>query len=137
MGQRAGSNLLSFIFSFSLLFIPPPKGTETVPLILIEFLYPIHLVLTLWNSYFKITELTEKIPRVHFFYCACVCVCVCVLVTQLCLTLSNPIDCSSPGSSVFGILQARKLEWVAIPFSRGSSLPRDQTRALCSGSVGS
>ena len=78
MGQRAGPHLLSFIFIFSLLFVPPPKGTETVPLILIEFLYPIHLVLTLWNSYFKITELTEKIPRVHFFYCVCVCVCVCI-----------------------------------------------------------
>ena len=56
---------------------------------------------------------------------------VCVLVTQLCLTLSNPIDCSSPGSSVLGILQARKLEWVAIPFSRRSSLPRDQTQVSC------
>ena len=43
-----------------------------------------------------------------------VCVCVCVLVTQLCLTLCNPMDCSSPGSSVHGILQARILEWVTI-----------------------
>ena len=43
-------------------------------------------------------------------------------------TLCNPIDCSSPGSSVHGILQARILEWVAMPFSRGSSQPRDQTR---------
>ena len=47
--------------------------------------------------------------------------CVCVLVTQLCPTLCNPIDCSPPGSSVHGILQARILEWVTIPFSRGSS----------------
>ena len=38
------------------------------------------------------------------------------------------MDCSPPGSSVHGILQARILEWVAIPFSRGSSWPRDQTR---------
>ena len=37
----------------------------------------------------------------------------------------NPMDCSLPGFSVHGILQARKLEWVAISFSRGSSLPRD------------
>ena len=36
-------------------------------------------------------------------------------------TLCNPMDCSPPGSSVHGILQARILEWVAIPFSRGSS----------------
>ena len=40
---------------------------------------------------------------------------------QLCPTLCNPMDCSLPGSSVQGILQARILEWVAMPFSRGSS----------------
>ena len=40
----------------------------------------------------------------------------------------NPMDCSLPGSSVHGILQARILEWVAVPFSRGSSQPRDQTQ---------
>ena len=40
-----------------------------------------------------------------------------VLVTQLCLTLFDPMDCSLPGSSVHGILEARKLEWVAISFS--------------------
>ena len=43
---------------------------------------------------------------------------MCVLVTKLCPTLCNPMDCSPPGSSVHGILQARILEWVAIPFSR-------------------
>jgi len=43
----------------------------------------------------------------------------------------DPMDCSLPGSSVPGILQARRLERVAIPFSRGSSRPRDQTRASC------
>ena len=42
---------------------------------------------------------------------------LCVLVTQSYPTLCNPIDCSPPGSSVHGILQARILEWVAIPFS--------------------
>ena len=45
-------------------------------------------------------------------------------VTQSCLTLCDPVDCSPPGSSVRGILQARILEWVAISFSRGSSQPR-------------
>ena len=40
-----------------------------------------------------------------------------VLFTQLCLTLCNPMDCSWPGSPVHGVLQARMLEWVAIPFS--------------------
>ena len=46
---------------------------------------------------------------------------------QSCPTLCNPLDCSPPGSSVHAILQARILEWVSMPFSRGSSQPRDQT----------
>ena len=54
-----------------------------------------------------------------------------VLVIQLCLTLHNPMDYSPPGSSVHGILQARILQWVAIPFSRASSRPRDQTQVSC------
>ena len=52
-------------------------------------------------------------------------------VAQLCLTLGDPLDCSLPGSSVHGILQARILEWVAISFSRGSSWPRDGTQVSC------
>ena len=51
-----------------------------------------------------------------------------MLVTQSCLTLCDPVDCSPPDSSVHGILQARILEWVAIFFSRGSSQPRDRTQ---------
>ena len=54
-----------------------------------------------------------------------------VLVTQLCLFLCNPKDCSLPGSSVRGILQVRILEWVDIPFSKGSSLLRDQIQVSC------
>ena len=50
---------------------------------------------------------------------------------QSCPTLCNPMDCSPPGSSVHGILQARVLEWVAISFSRGSSPPRDRTQVSC------
>ena len=45
-------------------------------------------------------------------------------VAQSCLTLCDPVDCSLPGSSFHGILQAGILEWVAIYFSRGSSQPR-------------
>ena len=52
-------------------------------------------------------------------------------VAQSCPTLCNPVDCSPPGSSVHGILQARILEWVAISFSRGSSRPRDWTQVSC------
>ena len=52
-------------------------------------------------------------------------------VTQSCPTHCSPMDCSLPGSSVHGILQARILEWVAISFSRGSSQPRDWTWVSC------
>ena len=51
-----------------------------------------------------------------------------VKVIQSCLTLCNPMNCSLPGSSVHGILQARILQWVANPFSRGSSQPMDRTQ---------
>jgi len=51
------------------------------------------------------------------------------LVTQSCLTLFDPMDCSPPGSSGhMGILQARILEWIAMPSSRGSPPPRDRTQ---------
>ena len=49
-------------------------------------------------------------------------------VTQSCPTLRDLMDCSPPGPSVHGILQARILEWGAISFSRGCSQPRDRTR---------
>ena len=51
-----------------------------------------------------------------------------VKVAQLCLTLCGPMDCSLPGFSVHGILQAILLEWVAVPFPRRSSQPGDQTQ---------
>ena len=50
-----------------------------------------------------------------------------VLVVQSCLTLCDPMDCNPPHSSVHRIRQARILEWVVIPFPRGSSQPRDWT----------
>ena len=52
------------------------------------------------------------------------------LVTESCLTLCDPVDCSPPGSSVHGILQETMLEWVAVPSSRESSWLKDQTRSL-------
>ena len=54
-----------------------------------------------------------------------------MLVAHLCLTLCNPLDYSLPGCSVHGILQARIPEGAAIPFSRGSFPPRDQTQFSC------
>ena len=55
---------------------------------------------------------------------------VCVLVTQSCLTLCDPMDCRPQSSSVHGLSQARILEWIAIPFSRGSSWPRIEAGSL-------
>ena len=54
--------------------------------------------------------------------------CVCVLVLQSRPTLCDPMDGSPPGSSVHEIFQTRLLEWVAFPFSRGSSQPRGRTQ---------
>ena len=56
----------------------------------------------------------------------CIHVCVCAKSLQSRLTLCDPVDCSLPGSSVHGILQAI-LEWVAMPSSKRSSWPRDRT----------
>ena len=56
---------------------------------------------------------------------------VCVLIAKLCPTLCDPMDCKPPSSSVHRILQARILEWVTVPFSRGSSQPRDWIWVSC------
>ena len=53
---------------------------------------------------------------------------MCCVLSSSCLTLSNPTNCSLPASLSMGILPARILEWVAMPFSRGSSQPRDWTQ---------
>ena len=55
----------------------------------------------------------------------------CGWVAQLCPTLCNHLDCSPPGSSVNLILQARILDWIAMPSSRGSSQPREWTQVSC------
>ena len=57
--------------------------------------------------------------------------CVDARSLQSCPTLCNPMDCSPPGSSVHGILQARILDWVAMPSSRGSFWPEDWTCISC------
>ena len=56
---------------------------------------------------------------------------MCAQPLQLCPTLCDPMECIPPGFSVHGILQAKILEWVAMPFSRWSSRPRDQTQVSC------
>ena len=71
---------------------------------------------TLFNSEFKVRTKTQTKFSV----------CIHAKSLQSCPTLWDPMDCSLTGSSVYGILQARILEWVTIPFSRGSSRPRDR-----------
>ena len=69
--------------------------------------------------------------------CVCVCVCVCVHVCihakllQFCLTFCDPVDCTLPGSSLHGILQARILEWVAMLSSKGV-LPTQESNPFLS-----
>ena len=57
-----------------------------------------------------------------------------VLFAQVCWALFEPMDCDSPGHSAHGILQARILQCVAMPFSRGSSRLRDWTWVFCTAS---
>ena len=59
--------------------------------------------------------------------------CVHNKLLQLCLTLCDLMDCSLPGSSVHGILQARILEWIVMPSSRATSWPRNRTSISCIG----
>ena len=84
----------------------------------------------IWLTSNWIRQKSYQIPihsemPVHLKWIIFVCVC---LVTQSCLTLFDPLDCSLLGSFVHGILQVRILEGVIIPFSRGSSQPRDRTQ---------
>ena len=67
----------------------------------------------------------------HWLYLTCSRACVHAKSLQSHTILCNPMDCRPPGSSVHGVLQARILEWVAIPFSRGSSWPRNRTQLSC------
>ena len=66
-----------------------------------------------------------KAPGAEVKMVACWPVCSHAKSLQSCLTLCDPMDCNPPGSSVHGILQARMLEWVAMPSSRGSSRERN------------
>ena len=85
---------------------------------------------SLWRGHVSFS-LPEIIHRWVWSGCILWGVCVCLLAAQLCPTPCNPMDYSLLGSSLHGILQTRILEWVAIPFSRGSFQPRDWTQVSC------
>ena len=74
-----------------------------------------------FDAFFSNMYCTFSLPDWHWLSTL-----LCVLVTQSCPTLCDPMDCV-----VHGLLQARILEWVSFPFSRGSSQPRDRTRVSC------
>ena len=78
-----------------------------------------------WNSFY--VETTGHLREMNFFTLLFSLLSLAVLS---CVRLCDAFNCCPPGSSVHGILQAGILEWVAIPFSRGSSRPRDRIRVL-------
>ena len=79
--------------------------------------------------YFSLDPLSEQVfPILYVAKIDLVNKLITLFDTQSCLTLCDPMGCSQPGSSVHGILQARILEWVAFPISRGFSQSRDQNR---------
>ena len=80
---------------------------------------------------------THTHTHTNIYVCVCTDMCVGgVLSRSVGSTLCDPMDYNPPGSSAHEILQARILEWVAIPYSRGSSQPRDQTRISYSSCIG-
>ena len=97
-----------------------------------HFLFPFSpFSLFVFSSCLESITYTYYSSTLVFIIVLALCVCLCVLVAQSCLTLCNPMSCTLPGSSVHGIFQARILEWVVMPFSRGSSPPRGQTWVSC------
>ena len=77
-----------------------------------------------WNIIQQYKEMTHQVRKTDKMK---------MLVAKLCLTLCNAMDCCPSVFSVHGIPQAIIVEWVAMPFSRGSSWPRDQTSIFCTG----
>ena len=87
---------------------------------------------------YKMCWVLKKKKRISLFVKICgYNMCVHIRLFQSGETLCNFMDCNPPGSSVHGILQARILEWIAIPFSRPSFQPRDWTHISTSPALAS
>ena len=116
-------SLLVFLWGWVLcLFCSYIENSMVILLFIFIFTYLFsHTILNVFKGCIRVGRLL--LPMIYAFK---ILMKVEILVTQSCLSLCNPIDCSLPGSSVRGILQARILEWISIPLSRGSSLPRDR-----------
>ena len=99
--------------------------------------YEIHLTSTRVTTTQKNqTSFGEDVENLELLICCLweckmVCVHMCVFSCSVVSDSLQPMDCSPPGSSVHGILPARIRKWVAIPFSRGSSQPRNWTQVSC------
>ena len=110
---------LPFETRYFFLWIFLSKATDI--LVFFIFVYP-WCMEKMKEVYNRILKLKEEIQSIAFFFFSFT---ECAKSLQSFLTLCNPIDCSPPGSSDHETLQARILEWIAIPSSRGSSQPRD------------
>ena len=97
------------------------SGMQILILIICQQLSPLPCSSPGFFFLLKIMRLNEMMTKIF----------ICIKVLVSCVQLCDPMDCSLPDSSFHGIFQARILEWVAIPFSRGSSWPRDQTQVSC------
>ena len=86
-----------------------------------KWLFYLYYLFSYWVNATKASVMSVAENVSPFYPCAC------VLSLFSCIRLCDPLDCSPPCCSVHGILQARILEWVAVPSSRGSSQPRDWT----------
>ena len=114
------------------------RGPSGIYCILVFFLTCLLFPLLLWkvscnsHCHFNTLSVFSLWPFKSFLkWCSSFRVCVLAKSLQLCQTLYDPVDCSPPGSCVHGILQARILEWVTIPSSRGSFWPRDRIHISC------
>ena len=107
------------------------EKNEHIPFLYINLLLIIMKLLFNNKSYFWISRVVAHVQSWWMAYLSWVRASVHAKSLQSYLTLCNSMDCSPPGSSVHGLLQARTLEWVAMPSSKGPSQPRDQTCISC------
>ena len=125
-----GTLYANFLFVFISISIMFSKSLNVVVCVRISFLFKklnnvqwqVCITLCLFIHWWKVRLLST------FYLCWLKNMWSEVKVTQLCLTLCDPVDYSRPGSFVHWILQARILRWVAILLCRGSSQPKDQTQ---------
>ena len=127
MGTEKAFHILSLLgreqghLYFTAIVIEAQEGRITRLRLYVEWMVgPMNVIFFLKKSHCRGNEVKDLEMRSWTF-------CTRAKLLQSCLTLCDPMDHSPPGSSVHEILQARILEWVAMPSSRGSSWPRDWT----------